>query len=137
MVVLVEELVQLWADRNLAVVWPQNGGRLKSWCGLIFLLKSSAAVAERRTQEIASTFAENKLLCDQSSLEMLTSGAAEKDQIPIFLDTVEQFSWVQVLVVLGVSRRRVLHTDTNPGSIGTKAKDVQQTSADVELSTNP
>ena len=68
------------------------------WTDNIFLVTSSAAEAKRRTQEVANAFRKKKLFFSQRSLEILPSGAAEQDKIPIVFND-KKSCWVQMLLV--------------------------------------
>ena len=102
MATLVDELVRLWANRNPAVEWALEWKEFEIlvWADNIFLVTSSASEAKRRTQEMASVIEKKKLVFNHSSLEILPTGAAEKDKIPIVLEDKKEFSWVHTLLVL-------------------------------------
>ena len=61
-----------------------NGRSSRFWCGptTSSLVTSSASEAKRRTQEVGNVCKKKKLFFNQSSLEILPSGAAEKDNTP-------------------------------------------------------
>ena len=78
-----------------------NGKRTNFWSRPTTFSSSEALLAERRTQEVARVIREKKQHTNQSSLEILPSGATEKDRIPIVLDDNQEVCWVEILLVLG------------------------------------
>ena len=103
MAVLVEELLQLWAGRAPAVSWAPEWVpfEILVWADNIFLVSSSIIDIVKRTQEIADVFGKRGLRFNQSSLEILPSKKAEKEATRIPFNEGMEFSWVQILVVLG------------------------------------
>ena len=68
---------------------------------LLLLWTSSTVEVARRTQEVAEVFGRKDPHFNQSSLEILPSGAAEMDVTRILLNEGMEFTRVQILVVLG------------------------------------
>ena len=100
---LVDELVNMWAGRDPAVVWAPEWKELEilTWADSIFLVTSSVAEAARRTREVAEVFMKKKLYFNQSSLDILPSRTAECDRTPVGLSDGKVVSWARTLQVLG------------------------------------
>ena len=114
MAFLVEELLQLWSDRSPAVSWAPEWKpfEILVWADNIFLVTSSIAEAEKRTQDIAHVFGKKNLLFNSDSLDILQCIAAAVDKTPVFLNDGMEFSWVQVLVTLGCHIDSIGSTET-------------------------
>ena len=103
MAVLIEESLQMWAGRALAVSWAPEWVpfEILVWADNIFLVSSSITDIVKRMQGIAYVFGKRGLHFNQSSLEILPSKTAEKEATRIPLNEGMELSWVQILVVLG------------------------------------
>ena len=119
---------KLWAKRNPAVEWEDF--EILVWTDNIFLVTSSASEAKRRTQEVANAL-KKKLFFNQSSLEILPSGPAEKDKIPSYWTRKRKFVGCKLLV-LGCFLDSTGSTESSVSG----AEDVQQAPTVAVLPTN-